>query len=147
MIKEKKLPYNVLNYIENLIMVVKDNKTVNAFCLFGSGSKNTLTPLSDLDFAVLFDKTIVDAGDLFDEEIKIRGIIYNVLRTEEFDLINLNTASKNFVRNILDTGKILYCRDKNQLIDFIDISVLNFLDFSFYREQFLSTFKAKVCLR
>jgi len=59
MIKEKKLPYNILGRLDNLINNLKCKDYIAEFYIFGSGSNNQLKPLSDLDFAVLLYITIL----------------------------------------------------------------------------------------
>ena len=143
MIKEKKLPYNILSRIDSLTKIIGENEYVIAFYLFGSGTTNSLKPMSDLDFAILLDKSLKQKRILFDEEIKLRELISSILKTEEFDLVILNSTPKNFVKNIVNSGKLLFCKDKNQLLDFIDDSGMELLDFAYYRNEFLKTFKHK----
>lgn len=141
MIKEKKLPYNILNHIDDLANILKENHSVIALYLFGSAVSSKITPLSDLDFAVLLDKSLNKKRIQFDEELKLREVISGVLKTEEFDLVILNSAPKSFVKNIINNSKLLFCSEKNQLLDFINISGIEYLDFVYFRNEFMKTFK------
>lgn len=64
----------------------------------------------------------------------------DVLNTEEFDLIILNTAPLRFSYNILKEGKLIFCKNRMQLIDFREKTVKYFIDFKFYRRQFDNVF-------
>lgn len=141
MIKEKKLPYNILNHVDSLVHKIKNNETIIAFYLFGSATSNKLAPLSDLDFAVLLDKSLNNKRIQFDEELKLREVISGFLKTEEFDLVILNSAPKSFVKNIINNSRLLFCSNKNQLLDFINISGTEYLDFIYFRNEFMKTFK------
>lgn len=140
MIKEKKLPYNVLTKLDTLVSILKDKGYITALYIFGSGAYYQLKPLSDLDFAVLLSK-IIKSKEILDVELKLREIISETLNTDETDLVILNFAPPNFVKNIINNGKLLFCNSENQLIDFIEITSQQYLDFIYYRNQFLNTFK------
>lgn len=141
MIKERKLPYNILNQIDDLANILKENRSVIALYLFGSAVSNKLSPLSDLDFAVLLDKSLIEKRIQFNEELKLREVINGVLKTEEFDLAILNSAPKSFVKNVINNSRLLFCSNKNQLVDFINISGIEYLDFLYFRNEFMKTFK------
>lgn len=140
MIKEKKLPYNILLKLDNLISNLKDKDYIVAFYIFGSGALFKLKPLSDLDFAVLFNKMIIKK-EMLDIELKLQEIISDTLNTDETDLVVLNDAPPNFVKNIINDGKLLFCNNKDQLIDFVEITSKRYLDFIYFRDQFLGTFR------
>jgi len=71
----------------------------------------------------------------------LREIICETLNTEEIDLVILNNAPPYFAKNIINYGKLLFCNNKNQLTDFIEVTTMLYLDFMYYRNQFLKTFK------
>ncbi len=58
MIRERRLPSNILDRLPSLINVLKDNEAVQALYFFGSLSRGQLTPLSDLDVAILLDENL-----------------------------------------------------------------------------------------
>lgn len=74
------------------------------------------------------------------ENLDLIGTIENVLKTEEFDLVILNTTPIRFVYNILKTERLKFCKDKNFLIDFTEKTNKFYLDFKYFREQFDKTF-------
>ena len=140
MIKEKKIPYKVLNLINELAEVIKKEKTIAAFYIFGGAVEGSLKPLSDIDFAVLLNNKSLSVKDIFENELSLRETISNFLHTDEFDLVVLNSAPVSFAKNIICTGKILFINNKPLLIDFIERTNMQYLDFSYFRNQFLNEF-------
>ena len=143
MIKFNKLQKNVLEKIPELVKLLKNDKTIVAFYTFGSAASGNLRPLSDLDFAVLLSVQL-NKHEIFEKNLDLIGTIENVLKTEEFDLVILNTAPMRFAYNILKTGKLEFFKDRNVLIDFIEKTNKMYLDFKFFREQFGKTFLEKL---
>ena len=94
MIKEKKLPYNILSRIDSLTKIIGGNEYVIAFYLFGSGTTNSLKPLSDLDFAILLDKSL----------IRPNGIALSPDESKIY--VSDSRAKKIFVWDILDDRTI-----------------------------------------
>ncbi|HEX3046826.1 MAG TPA: nucleotidyltransferase domain-containing protein [Bacillota bacterium] len=110
-------------------------KQIIAVYLFGSLAAGTETPLSDVDIAVLFDRDVDQRtikyleGDLF---LKLS----KQLRTDEIDLVVLNTAPPSIRYGVLRERRLLYYTDKSQVVDFEDQTILGYLDFKPYREEF-----------
>jgi len=112
MIKLNKLPKNVLEKFPELVKLLKNDKSVVAFYTFGSATSGNLKPLSDLDFAVLLSKKL-NKHEIFEKHLDLIGTIEDALKTEEFDLVILNTAPLRFAYNILKTGRLEFCNDKD----------------------------------
>lgn len=143
MIKIKKLPENVLRGIPILTAKLCEDKNITALYLFGSSLSGYLNPLSDLDLAVLIDKKI--PGDKFLEEyLKIFGIAADVLKVDELDLLILNQAPLRIAHNILKTGTLLFCNDRMQLADFIEINYKRYPDFIYYKNQYNIEFQRQI---
>ncbi len=143
MIRSKKLPGNIKEKLPLLFKKLEASEWINSFYVFGSLTKGKLRPLSDLDFAALL-KWGIPREKFFDVELELRGIIEDTLRTEEFDLIILNTAPPRFSFNILKTGELIFCKDRKQLIDFRERVIKYYLDFRYYRDQFDRFFLKKI---
>lgn len=139
MIKDEKLPEDIQEKLKGLPGIAEKDHDVIALFLFGSAVSGNLKPLSDIDLAVLLNPE-PDKMKLFEKELEMRSSIFEVLNTESFDLVNLNTAPVRFVHNILSGGKILFCRNKYALADFSEKNTLSYLDFKYYRDEFDSTF-------
>jgi len=143
MIKLNKLPKNVLEKFPELVKLLKNDKTIVAFYTFGSAVTVNLKPLSDLDFAVLLSKKL-NKHEIFEKHLDLIGTIEDALKTEEFDLVILNTSPLRFAYNILKTGRLEFCKNKNVLIDFTEKTNKFYLDFKYFRDQFDETFLEKL---
>ena len=141
MIKIKKLPANILEKIPHLISKLEREDEVIALFLFGSAAQEALKPLSDLDLAVLIDKK---TGDSLNLHLKLIGIISEVMNTDDFDLVLLNNAPPRLVHNIFKTGKLLFCKKKERLINFIEKNNIQYPDFKYYKDQFNFVFQQKM---
>ncbi len=143
MIKFKKLPDNILNKIPALTELIRADKEVVAFYLFGSAASGKLKPLSDLDFAVLLNQKL-SKTEILEKNLELIGIISEHLNTDEFDLVILNTAPQRFVHNILKTGKLQFCKNNTFLIDFMEMNNKMYLDFRYFRDQFDEIFLKRI---
>jgi uncharacterized protein len=134
-IHERRLPTDVTKKLPQLIEVFKGFDCVEALFFFGSLIRCELKPLSDLDFAVLLDSTL--RGDpLFRCQLDLEVAVSRTLSTDEFDLLILNTAPLRFAHRVLRDGKLIFVRDREQLIDFRERTIKLYLDFSPYRRSF-----------
>ena len=136
MIREgRPLPPNVLDRLPDLLEAVKRDPDIIALLAFGSLATGKLSPLSDLDFAILlpFD---LDSLKRFEKHLELINTFIDTFNTEEIDLILLNEAPPRYAHQILAQGKILFCRDRAALADFIESTRKRYLDFRPYMEQF-----------
>jgi predicted nucleotidyltransferase len=139
MIKEKRLPPDVLQRLPKLIEELRACEDVVALFFFGGLAQGKLKPLSDLDFAVLL-RVNSDREKMLDRQLDLMGIISQELRTDEFDLIILNTAPLRFSHQIMKNGKMIFLKDQCQLADFQERVVKKYLDFQYYRREFDGVF-------
>jgi uncharacterized protein len=140
MIKEEKLPSDILDKLKSLPGKLIAGNDIVAFLVFGSAVTGKLQPLSDVDLAVLLDAGM-NKSQLFDKELELRLKISQILESEEFDLVNMNLAPARFIHNILSEGKLLFCKNNLILADFIEKNAREYLDFKYYREEFDRTFR------
>jgi uncharacterized protein len=139
MIKYKKLPENILAKIPALTQECSEIEFIDAFFLFGSGARGKLKPLSDLDFAILLSAD-VSSSKFLEKQLESMTIIEDFLKTDEFDLVILNNAPVRFAHKILKTGKLLFCKNNEHLVSFIENNNIRYLDFKFYRKQYDAIF-------
>lgn len=137
--EEMKLPDNVLEKLPEAIQTVKMRPEVMALYSLGSAAKKELKPLSDLDFAILLSSQL-NRKQRFKKHLELIGIFNNIFRTDEIDLTILNDAPFRFCFVVLKTGKLLYCKNKAELIDFRDQVMKNYLDFKYFRDSFDNAF-------
>jgi len=130
----KKLPADVMTKIPGVIAKIADDRDVVALYAFGSLADGNLKPLSDLDFGILLSDSL-DKQERFKKSIDLIDTFNETLKTDEIDIVILNDGPLRFAYHILKTGKLLHCRDKNQLIDFVEKTIKLYLDFKPARDQ------------
>ncbi len=140
MIREgKKLPDNVAEKLPGLVDLVSADQDVVALYVFGSLAHGDLKPLSDIDLGVLLDKRL-DKTDRFNKHLDLIGKFTGFFHTEEIDIIILNDASMRFVVKVLGTGKLLFERDRQAVVDLYDKNSKMLLDFRYFLNDFNRTF-------
>ena len=145
MLKYKKLPDNILDKIPSLVNKLKKDEEIIALYLYGSAVTGKLRPLSDIDLAVLLKKDMTN-NERFDFHLHLITEVSSILETDDFDLVLLNDAPVRFSYNIIKTGKLLFYTEKMTLINFIDKTVLKYLDFKYFKDEFDRTFQEKLGL-
>lgn len=140
MIREgKPLPADVKEKVPVAVKAVASDPDIVALFAFGSLSTGMLTPLSDLDFGVLLSVDL-NKKQRFEKHLELIGLFSATFRTEELDLVVLNDAPVRFSYSIMSRGKILFCRDRAALIDFIEKTRMLYLDFKPLRDSFDQAF-------
>jgi predicted nucleotidyltransferase len=72
MIREnKKLPGNITEKVPKAIAAIAGDPTISAFFSFGSIAEGRLTPLSDLDFAVLVSSRL-SKRERFEKHLELK---------------------------------------------------------------------------
>lgn len=136
MIREsRRLPNHVLDNIPDIVKRISEDDIVVALFIFGSGAKGKLKPLSDLDFGILLSMKL-DKKGRFEKQLELIGTFNETFKTDEIDLVLMNDAPIRFSYNILRDGKLLFCRDRTKLVDFVERTVKLYLDFKFFRDDF-----------
>jgi predicted nucleotidyltransferase len=136
MIREgKKLPEDILEDLPTLIQKVAEDPDVAALYAFGSLAEGSLKPLSDLDFGVLLREGL-DKREQFQKCLDLLGLFNETFKTDKIDLVILDDAPLRFAYHIVKTGKRLYCRDPQRLIDFSETTTKRYFDFKPVREEF-----------
>ena len=136
MIREgRPLPADVKEKVPAIVNAVSNDPIVIALYAFGSVVDDALKPLSDLDFAVLLSDRL-NGKQLFDKYLELIGLFNTNFRTDDIDLVVLNDAPTKFSYHITSSGKLLFCRDRSVLVDFIEMIRKIYLDFNFFRESF-----------
>ncbi|CAG0982491.1 nucleotidyltransferase domain-containing protein [Geobacter sp.] len=103
MIKNKKLPDDILSRIDPLgAFLARDERVIFAY-LFGGLAKGAPKPLSDVDIAVYLAPGMTGG----DTKAELSGFLSDILGTDEFDLVVLNTAPLSLVGRILGTRRVI----------------------------------------
>ena len=103
MIRNQKLPENILELIPKAAEYLKSRQDVEFAYLFGGLTKRIPAPLSDVDIAVYLSKE----ADAVQSKLAIFEKLTDILRTDEIDLVVLNRSSLPLSMNILKNHKIL----------------------------------------
>ncbi|WP_027309081.1 nucleotidyltransferase domain-containing protein [Caloramator sp. ALD01] len=144
MIRSKKVDfskvYSNLDELKNVFSQCKD-KIVVAY-LFGSAHRRQVTPLSDVDIAILINK---DYEDIINEiEEKLYEDLVRCLKTDEIDLVCLNRAPLSVQYGVIKDKEILYFSDKQKVVDYETSVITNYLDIKPIRDFLNLEFLKKV---
>jgi len=96
--------------------------------LFGSHARGQAGPLSDVDVAVLLAGRPGD-GRCFDMRLEIMGGLMDILRVNEVDVAILNQAPLALRYRVLRDGVLLFCCDRQAMVEFYARTVIEYLDF------------------
>ncbi|MBM7095229.1 nucleotidyltransferase domain-containing protein [Bacillus sp. H-16] len=94
---------------ETVINILKEDVSPFIIYLFGSNAKGTAHKGSDLDVAYVSDVTDLDEYKVFMTGQKLASVL-----NQEVDLVNLKKASTVFQAQVVHTGKVIYCVDKDK---------------------------------
>jgi len=100
--------------------------------LFGSLSKGRTSPLSDVDIAVFLRE-----GDLSDKRFEILGHLVEILKTDEVDLVILNSAPPPLRMSIIQDKTLLADNEPFARHAFESVTIRTFLDFFKIEKQIL----------
>ncbi|EYE89530.1 nucleotidyltransferase [Fervidicella metallireducens AeB] len=111
--------------------------------LFGSCHTKKITPLSDIDFAVLFDYSLTkEEMQKLEQEIFLK--ITDVLKTDEIDFVILNNAPLSMKYGVIKNKEIIYYSNKLKVVDFESSIVTRYLDFKPIRDEINNEFLRKM---
>ena len=133
MIKMNKLPDDILARIDRLdTLFARDERVIFAY-LFGGLAKGGAKPLSDLDLAVFLAPGVVTG----EAKLELSGALADLLGTDEFDLVVLNTSPLSLVGRILEKRRVI--TDKQPFVrhTFESRSMREFFDFRRREEDIL----------
>ncbi len=130
---------------EILKKLFSNDKDIAAVYLFGSIISGNQNKFSDIDIAILYSETL-SKQKVFDLSFHIENLLQKKLPFKKIDLINLNNTPIVFAHNIIATGELIVCNDREHLIDFIYQNNYEYLDFIYYKkyfnQMFLDNFKS-----
>jgi len=92
-------------------------KEVVALLLFGSASRDEITPLSDIDLAVLYREGLSE-WVMFKIHSNLYLDLSRLMHTDDFDLVNLSVAPLTLQYSAIEDKVILVLYDPHALIDF-----------------------------
>jgi len=126
MIKDKKLPENILELLPKANYFLENYQKVIFAYLFGSLARDKVLPLSDIDIAIYLE----EGADFSQEKMTILRNLIDMLGTEEIDLVLLNTAPLTLKARIVENKKILVDKDPFLRHSFESLVLREYFDFS-----------------
>lgn len=134
---ENGTPIDVQPYLQDLQGYLENVEGLIAAWIFGSYGTPYQTPLSDLDLALLFHRN--RAPDLA-RQGQLYADIPEILHEEDVSITILNRAPVLFQFRVLETGRLLLCRDPIALADFTEEVISRHADFIVDYEQFVKEY-------
>ncbi len=118
-------------------------KEIVAVYLFGSALNSSMELCNDIDLAFLLktDEII----NTFKKSIELNVEIYQLTACDKFDVIVLNDAPLPFRNDIINEGKVLYCKDDVQRIIFETTSKNEYNAFKVYIDYYDKFMKERLC--
>jgi len=102
MIKEIPISHNVSELLPQATAYLQARKDIFFAYLFGSLASGILRPLSDIDIAVYLKKK-----NISEKRLQIIGDLADILKTDEIDLLVLNTAPISLRMSVLKQRRVL----------------------------------------
>ena len=124
---------NIDDKIEELKDYFLKQEDILAVYIFGSYGTEYQTPLSDVDFAVLFKQ---EAEINLMREMEIMSQITLITKVEDIDLVNLNQAPVLLQHKAIKEGKLIFEREENKVSEFIEYVLTYYYDAKIRSEVF-----------
>ena len=131
MIRNKKLPENILNLIPKVEALLKDQRVVMFAYLFGGFARSKVFPLSDIDVAVYLE----EGSEFATCKLNILGKLMAALGTDEIDLVILNTAPLTLRIRVICNKKVLVDKNPPLRYSFESLVLREHFDFSKKEEE------------
>ena len=121
----------------------KNHKNINLAYLFGSYAKGRITPLSDVDVAVLLNDKI-EPKAYFDIQLDLSDQLSSYLKREA-EVVILNRADPKLSYQVIKYGEIVFEKNLNLKADFERKALNIYFDlkpmFDFYEKELLERIK------
>jgi uncharacterized protein len=127
MIRFERIEKDPRNFFQDLTNMLDGDKDVVVVYLFGSYAKDNISPLSDIDIAILLDPQ-TRSEDYFDKQLDLMDKISSVLHTDEVDVVILNQAPSLLAYQVIKYRKVLFCRDESKRVSFEANAIDRYLD-------------------
>ena len=121
----------------------KNHKNINLAYLFGSYAKGGITPLSDVDVAVLLNDKI-DPKYYFDTQLDLSDQLSSYLE-KEVEVVILNRADPRLSYQVIKYGEIVFKKSLSLKADFERKALNKYFDlkpmFEFYEKKLYERIK------
>jgi uncharacterized protein len=133
MIRYTRLPEDIISLFPEAYEYLQSQSDLQFAYLFGSFAKGKTTPLSDVDIAIYLS----DKKKLLFRKIEIFGELTNILKTDEIDLVLLNTAPLTLKMKILENKQVIIDKKPFLRYRFESLVMREYFDFSFLEKAIL----------
>lgn len=121
---------NLKKYRESLIGYFKKHPEIEVAYIFGSVAQEKITPLSDIDIAILIDTDQIDENAYsYGYKAEILSDLIKLLKTNSIDLVILNEVNTLLRHRVLYYGKILHSKNENKRIAFQTTTISKYNDY------------------
>lgn len=104
---------------EGLIQYFEKHPEIEVAYIFGSVAQGKITPLSDIDIAILIDTDQIDENAYrYGYKAEILSDFIKLLKTNDIDLVILNEVNTLLRHRVLYSGKILHSKNGKKRIVF-----------------------------
>ena len=128
--------------IKSQLRKIFEGLPIVAVYLFGSRASGRIGPISDYDFAVLFD--VDRETKLFDLKLQTLGRLKQALGTEAIDVVELNRAPSNIAMVAIARGKLLYSTNEAKRINFEAETISRYLDRDYYESIYNKNMRQQI---
>ncbi len=113
------LPQDVQERIKAVPERVAGMPGLAALWLFGSFARGEATPISDVDFAYVLDKTLV-GGDRDRVETDLYTALADTLHSDELTFVDLERAPSYMAWQVCRNGRLLWCGDAARVAQVVE---------------------------
>ncbi len=132
---------NIDEIKSNLTESLKNDKDIAALYLFGSRADGHSTPMSDFDLAVLL-KEPYDRKKIL--EVSVKASL--ALKTDDVDVLELNTAPVFLAHRVLREGILLFENDELYVSDYIEKTLRHYFDFKYHLDRYYKEYQTSLRL-
>jgi hypothetical protein len=125
MIRNAPITHDIQKLIPEAEIYLKSRKDIHFAYLFGSFARGSSSPFSDLDIAVY-----LPGADLSNKRMEILGDLIDIFKTDEIDLVILNTAPLTLRMKILQNKRLLADNAPFIRHSYESMTIRSYFDFS-----------------
>ncbi len=123
------MPLVVDSALKSRLAEVLARHPVTLAYLYGSAATGKMTPLSDVDIALVVDESRVAPADRLHLELAVGGQIADRCDIREADVRVINHAPLMFRGEVVTFGILLYCRNDEARVEFETRTRSEYFDF------------------
>lgn len=133
MIKYSKLPSNIDDLLPKAVDYLRNRPDIDFAYLFGSFGKGKRLPLSDVDIGIYLKEPV----DVQEKKMEILGVLMDLLKTDEIDLVILNRAPLTLQMKILESKKVIVDNTPFLRHRYESLTMREYFDFSVVQKAIL----------